>query len=184
MSAVGWVEAIRPIPIATSTAAPLIRLNPNLRVARQAPPNEQFSRFFHVRSNVERTPAVNNARTQLVDQSRRTMAAGLHRSGLRMAGKFRAWLLLLDPTGGWEARVRLGIKPRPLISCPVCGKDASVRFAGFFDDSGARRLACRSCNITFRLPDDSQGSHLLETAVAYDPLITRKRRERKRNRSP
>ena len=90
------------------------------------------------------------------------------------AEKFRAWLLLLDPTGAWEARVRLGIKPRPLIACPACGDDQSIRFAGFYDESGARRLACRSCNAIFKSPDAMQGTHFVESAIAYDPIVNRR----------
>ena len=89
------------------------------------------------------------------------------------AEKFRTWLLQLDPSGGWESRVRLGIKPRPVIACPACGKDAAVRFFGFQGDKSARRLACRACAITFHLPEEQTGRHTLATTVAYDPVAAR-----------
>ena len=95
------------------------------------------------------------------------------------AEKFRTWLLALDPSGRWEARVRLGLKPRPLIACPKCGQEDDVRLAGFHDD-GTRRLACRACDITFALPTEERGSDPLPMAVAYDPLVTRERLKQQR----
>lgn len=94
--------------------------------------------------------------------------------------KFRRWLITLDPTGAWERRVRLGIKPRPLVVCPACGKDKSVRFFGFSEDGRARRLACRTCKITFQYSHDVAAGHLLESAIAHDPLVTRERHKRNR----
>ena len=93
------------------------------------------------------------------------------------AEKFRTWLLALDPSGRWEARVRLGLNPRPLIACPQCGKEEGVRLAGFQED-GSRRLACRACEVTFALPAPHRGRDLLPMAIAYDPLVTRERRKR------
>ena len=97
------------------------------------------------------------------------------------AEKFRTWLLELDPGGALEARVRLGIKPRPLVPCPKCGKDTHVRFFGFDRDSRTRRLVCRACLVTWAL-STTQGEEgfPLQTAVAYDPRVYRLRRGRER----
>jgi Domain of Unknown Function (DUF746) len=82
------------------------------------------------------------------------------------AEKFRTWLLELDPSGGWEARARLGIKPRPLVPCPKCGKDTHVRFFGFDQGGRTRRLVCRACLVTWAL-STAQGEEgfPLQTAV-------------------
>jgi len=98
------------------------------------------------------------------------------------AEKFRTWLLELDPSGGWEARVRLGIKPRPLVPCAICGKDTHVRFFGFHQDSRTRRLVCRACLVTWALPttQGEEGLPPLQTTVAYDPRVSRLRRDRER----
>ena len=92
------------------------------------------------------------------------------------AEKFRAWLLQLDPTGVWESRVRLGIKPRPVIACPRCGQDNAIRFFGFADDGRTRRLTCRTYRITFQAPKDNVGRHNVKIVVAYDPAETRTRK--------
>jgi transposase-like protein len=95
------------------------------------------------------------------------------------AEKFRTWLLELDPSGGWEARARLGIKPRPLVPCPICGKDTRVRFFGFHQDSRTRRLMCRACLVTWALSTTQGEEGLpLPTTVAYDPRVSRLRRDR------
>ena len=92
------------------------------------------------------------------------------------AEKFRTWLLQLDPTGAWESRVRLGIKPRPVMACPKCGRDSASRFFGFADDNHTRRLICQSCGVTFRPPKDKAGRRAIATTVAYDPVATRTRK--------
>lgn len=66
--------------------------------------------------------------------------------------KFRRWLLQLDPSGQWEAKVRLGLKPRPVIRCPRCGDDAPKYFKGY-NRSGLRQLLCRACGAYFDLAD-------------------------------
>jgi transposase-like protein len=95
------------------------------------------------------------------------------------AEKFRTWLLELDPSGAWEARVLLGIKPRPLVSCPKCGKDTHVRFFGFDQGGRVRRVVCRACLVTWAVSTpQGEGGLPLRTAVAYDPRDSRLRRDR------
>jgi transposase-like protein len=94
------------------------------------------------------------------------------------AKKLRAWLMQLDPTGAWESRVRLGIKPRPIGDCPQCGKNTAIRFFGFADDARTRRLSCGFCRMTFTVPKANVGRYEVKTEVAYDP-VARARLERK-----
>lgn len=83
------------------------------------------------------------------------------------SAKLRLWLLQLDPSGEWESRVRLGLKPRPIAKCPRCG-GTSIRFFGFNAESGERQLNCDSCKAVFRLTD-VEGN--IEFDVEYDPAI-------------
>jgi hypothetical protein len=97
------------------------------------------------------------------------------------AEKFRTWLLELDPSGGWEARARLDLKPRPLVPCPICSKDTHVRFLRFHEDRRTRRLVCRACLVTWALSTTQGKEGLpLQTTVAYDPRVSRLRRDRER----
>ncbi|MFM0411256.1 DUF746 domain-containing protein [Paraburkholderia dipogonis] len=46
--------------------------------------------------------------------------------------RFREWLLVLDPAGNYEKRVRLGLKaPWPMMDCPHCLKRVEARPHGF-----------------------------------------------------
>ncbi|WP_211468445.1 DUF746 domain-containing protein, partial [Collimonas silvisoli] len=83
--------------------------------------------------------------------------------------KFRKWLLQLDPTGKWEAKVRLGIKTRPYIRCPRCGVDGEKRF---FSDSptAGRRLFCPACGSTFSVSDAERlAQQKVRLEIHYDP---------------
>jgi transposase-like protein len=96
------------------------------------------------------------------------------------AEKFRTWLLELDPSGAWEARARLGIKPRPLVPCPICGKDTHVRSVVL---TRVVALAdwCVACLVTWALSTTQGEEGLpLQTAVAYDPRVSRLQRDRER----
>jgi transposase-like protein len=81
--------------------------------------------------------------------------------------KFRLWLLQIDPSGEWESRVRIGVKPRPDAPCPRCGVRA-VRFHGFDSQTGERRMCCASCRAVFPLIAIGEALELVE---AYDPAI-------------
>lgn len=79
--------------------------------------------------------------------------------------RFRQWLLVLDPSGQYEQRVRLGLKtPWPLLPCPHCGEEAPARPHGFRPTrtqpvaAPARRLfRCSACNGFFDTAGASRG---------------------------
>ncbi|WP_408175708.1 DUF746 domain-containing protein [Paraburkholderia strydomiana] len=49
-----------------------------------------------------------------------------------MVRRFREWLLVLDPVGSYEKRVRLGLKaPWPVMDCPHCRRRTEARPHGF-----------------------------------------------------
>lgn len=74
----------------------------------------------------------------------------------RWTGRMRAWLLQLDPSGHWEAKVRLGVRPPdPVAKCPSCGHTGPVTFLGFVPPErvhGERMRQCRCgvCCAVFR----------------------------------
>lgn len=83
--------------------------------------------------------------------------------------KFRLWLLQLDPSGRWEAKVLLGIKTRAYIQCPRCGAEGEKQFLGGSDHSG-RRLICTMCDTTFSVRDAERlMQQRVRLQVVYDP---------------
>ncbi|WP_407928037.1 DUF746 domain-containing protein [Collimonas humicola] len=85
------------------------------------------------------------------------------------AKKIRLWLLQLDPSGRWEAKVRLGIKTRAHIQCPRCGAEGEKQFLGGSDHRG-RRLICSTCNTTFSVRDAERlTQQRVRLEVLYDP---------------
>jgi len=82
--------------------------------------------------------------------------------------KFRIWLLQLDPSGKWEARVRLGIKVRPHIQCPYCGLEGEKYFSNFF--AGQRAIKCPGCSKRFGLKDaEAAIQKPVELKIFYEP---------------
>ena len=82
--------------------------------------------------------------------------------------KFRTWLLQLDPSGKWEARVRLGIKVRPHIQCPHCGLEGEKQFSDFF--AHQRAIFCSGCRKRFGLKDAEEAAQRpVELTVFYEP---------------
>lgn len=75
-------------------------------------------------------------------------------------GRFRVWLLELDPSGRYEQRVRLGLKvPWPVLPCPHCLTEAPAKPHGFKRTRTQsalmlrRRLfRCTGCNRFFDMP--------------------------------
>ncbi|MGA4348455.1 DUF746 domain-containing protein [Ralstonia nicotianae] len=67
--------------------------------------------------------------------------------------KFRVWLLQLDPSGRYEAMVRLGLKPvDPTVFCPHCQAERQVAFCGYVQgtshlpyENRIRQFRCRTC---------------------------------------
>ncbi|WP_371748605.1 DUF746 domain-containing protein [Burkholderia cepacia] len=75
-----------------------------------------------------------------------------------MVKRFRVWLLLLDPSGQYERRVKLGLKtPWPVLPCTKCGKEAPGRPHGFArrkseSDGPLRLFRCSACDRFFTVP--------------------------------
>jgi transposase-like protein len=84
--------------------------------------------------------------------------------------RFRQWLLVLDPTGRYEQRVRLGLKvPWPSMACPKCNEHAPARPHGFRRARGGRLVVprerlfrCTGCHGFFGLPVDEISVHIGE----------------------
>ncbi|WP_027800245.1 DUF746 domain-containing protein [Paraburkholderia dilworthii] len=77
--------------------------------------------------------------------------------------RFREWLLVLDTTGDFERRVRLGLKaPWPLMDCPHCLKQVEARPHGFkrtrkqtAAELKRRLFRCTGCNGFFDVGIDA-----------------------------
>ncbi len=83
--------------------------------------------------------------------------------------KFRLWLLQLDPSGKWEAKVRLGIKAQALIHCPRCGVDGEKNFIGL-DARQGRKLLCPGCGASFSVRDAERLSQQkVRLEIRHDP---------------
>ncbi|WP_406869851.1 DUF746 domain-containing protein [Paraburkholderia fungorum] len=77
--------------------------------------------------------------------------------------RFREWLLVLNPAGDFERRVRLGLKaPRPVLDCPHCRKQVEARPHGFkrtrklsAAELKRRLFRCTECNGFFDVSIDA-----------------------------
>lgn len=91
---------------------------------------------------------------------------------------FRRYLLELDPSGRWEARVRLGVRVAPRARCARCGFEGGFK-AGGFDPQRRRRIRCPKCGRS-RLLDMLQGNgEAFEAEVMHDAIETAVRARRK-----
>lgn len=91
---------------------------------------------------------------------------------------FRKYLLELDPTGRWEARVRLGVRIAPQAQCQRCGFEGGFRLGGF-DPQRRRRIRCPQCGrsrLLDVLQEEGQG-HV--GVVMHDAIETAVRQRRK-----
>lgn len=80
-----------------------------------------------------------------------------HRMLSRWVRVFRQWLLRLDPSGEWEAKVKLGIRPElPALECPRCGNREHFFRLGFVDGrhQGKRMFQCKACRRCVSEPDE------------------------------
>lgn len=103
------------------------------------------------------------------EEARKRLGVG-HKLVADWTKKFRLWLLKHDPSGKWEARVRLGIKPRPHIRCPRCGVDGEKRFSGR-DHIAGRHLSCPVCCSRFSVRDaEYLARQKIQLKVWYDPI--------------
>ncbi|MDN8070557.1 DUF746 domain-containing protein [Burkholderia vietnamiensis] len=84
---------------------------------------------------------------------------------------FRRYLLDLDPSGQWEARVRLGVRVAPRARCARCSFEGGFS-AGGFDAQRRRRIRCPKCGrsrLLDVLQDQGQG---VEGEVTHDAIDT------------
>lgn len=93
---------------------------------------------------------------------------------------FRCYLLELDPSGHWEARVKLGMHALPHARCIRCGFEGGF-LSGAFDIHGRRRIRCPQCG-RHRLLDVSQSEgQAFEAVVLRDSCANAVRRKRRRH---
>ncbi|QVN19874.1 DUF746 domain-containing protein [Burkholderia pyrrocinia] len=91
---------------------------------------------------------------------------------------FRRYLLELDPSGQWEARVRLGVRVAPRARCARCGFEGGF-LSGGFDPQRRRRIRCPQCGRS-RLLDVLQGNgEAFDGEVMHDAIETAVRARRK-----
>ncbi|WP_080436263.1 DUF746 domain-containing protein [Burkholderia ubonensis] len=91
---------------------------------------------------------------------------------------FRRYLLELDPTGRWEARVRLGVRVAPRARCTKCGFEGGF-LSGGFDPQRRRRIRCPKCGrsrLLDVLQDQGEG---VKGEVVHDAIDTAIRARRK-----
>jgi len=96
----------------------------------------------------------------------------------RWIKRMRQWILHLDPTGQWDAKVRLGMEIRPDIACPHCGVADHMHYRGFASDTGDRLCRCDACGRFCRLPDvlpDRGPGFVLEHRVVARPPSPRRK---------
>lgn len=91
---------------------------------------------------------------------------------------FRRYLLELDPSGRWEARVRLGMHVLPHARCARCGFEGGF-YSGGFDPQRRRRIRCPRCG-RHRMLDVLQGEgQAFAAEVVRDSSGRAVRRQRK-----
>ncbi|MPV67678.1 DUF746 domain-containing protein [Burkholderia sp. BE17] len=91
---------------------------------------------------------------------------------------FRRYLLELDPSGKWEARVRLGVRVAPRARCTRCDFEGGF-LAGGFDPQRRRRIRCPKCGrsrLLDVLQDQGEG---MKGEVVHDAIDTAIRARRK-----
>lgn len=91
---------------------------------------------------------------------------------------FRRFLLELDPSGRWEARVRLGVRVAPRARCTKCGFEGGF-LSGGFDPQRRRRIRCPKCGRSRLLDVLQDGGEGVEGEVMHDAIDTAIRVRRK-----
>lgn len=92
--------------------------------------------------------------------------------------RFRELLLLHDPSGQWEARVRLGIKFQFHGVCPRCQNEGTFQHGGT-TLSGERQAICPACEAMFAVSHLATPGQLPAIAIVHDPMVTAVRRRKK-----
>ncbi|WP_246699157.1 hypothetical protein [Rhizobium sp. BK491] len=83
----------------------------------------------------------------------------------------------LNPTGYWEAKVRLGMEIHPGLTRPRCGSVGTLHYLGFDSDTGERRRACDNCRRYCRLSEalgECQDVSTLEHLIVARPPSPRR----------
>ncbi|NLS21386.1 DUF746 domain-containing protein [Rhizobium sp. P40RR-XXII] len=96
----------------------------------------------------------------------------------RWIERTREWILQLDPTGHWDAKVRLGMEIRPDIPCPNCGETDHMHYRGFASDNGDRLFRCNACGQFARLSNvlrEQEPGFVLEHRVIARPPSSRRK---------
>ncbi|MET3449729.1 transposase-like protein [Ralstonia sp. 1138] len=91
---------------------------------------------------------------------------------------FRRYLLELNPSGRWEARVRLGVRMAPHAHCLRCGFEGGVKSAAF-DPQRRRRIRCPQCGRSRLLDVLQDEGHGLVGVILHDAVDTAVRYRRK-----
>ncbi|WP_012760836.1 MULTISPECIES: DUF746 domain-containing protein [Ralstonia] len=91
---------------------------------------------------------------------------------------FRKYLLELDPTGRWEAKVRLGVRIAPQAQCLRCGFEGGF-LSGGFDPQRRRRIRCPQCGRSRLLDVLQEEGQAYKGVVMHDAIDTAVRQRRK-----
>ncbi|MBN3779992.1 DUF746 domain-containing protein [Burkholderia sp. Ac-20345] len=91
---------------------------------------------------------------------------------------FRRYVLEIDPSGAWEARIRLGMHALPHARCIRCGFEGGF-FSGGFDVQRRRRIRCPQCGRHRLLDVTQREGQALEAVVVRDSIVPAVRRRRK-----
>ncbi|RQZ67412.1 DUF746 domain-containing protein [Burkholderia sp. Bp9004] len=91
---------------------------------------------------------------------------------------FRRYVLEIDPSGAWEARIRLGMHALPHAQCVRCGFEGGF-FSGGFDAQRRRRIRCPQCGRHRLLDVTQREGQALEAVVVRDSIVPAVRRRRK-----
>lgn len=91
---------------------------------------------------------------------------------------FRRYALEIDPSGAWEARIRLGMHALPHARCARCGFEGGF-LSGGFDAQRRRRIRCPQCGRHRLLDVTQREGQALEAVVVRDSIVPAVRRRRK-----
>lgn len=178
-----WLELVnrRPNPVPACPRCECTRIRPeNPRRAEQLPTffchgcKRQFNRLTGTPFTQLANRSAGAAMIPLLSRQMSLQQAGLRlgrtqKAVLSWLLAFRRWLLELDPSGRWEARVRLGVRVAPHATCVRCGFEGGFQSGGF-DPQGRRRIRCPNCGRS-RLLDALQKEGQARDAVIVQDAI-------------
>ena len=97
--------------------------------------------------------------------------------------RFRQLILLHDPSGHWESRVRLGIKFQFAGTCARCGYTGAFLHGGTVL-TGERRVICPSCRGVLPLNELGASGEIPEVVVVHDPMAYALRKRGRAGQEP